>query len=38
MKLFVKKTAPKKAAFTAIDKSATKQVKGGGGIVVPITG
>ena len=32
MKLFVKKAAPKKAAFTAIDKSATKQVKGGGGI------
>lgn len=29
MKLFVKKTAPKKAVFTAINESALKQVKGG---------
>jgi len=29
MKLFAKKAAPKKAVFTAINKSALKQVKGG---------
>ncbi len=29
MKLFVKKAAPKKAAFTAINDAALKQVKGG---------
>jgi len=29
MKLFVKKAAPKKTAFTAINKSALKQVRGG---------
>lgn len=32
MKLFVKKAAPKKAAFTAINNATLKQVKGGGGI------
>jgi len=29
MKLFVKKAVPKKAAFTVINKSELKQVKGG---------
>jgi len=29
MKLFAKKTAPKKTAFTAINESTLKQVKGG---------
>jgi len=29
MKLLVKKTAPKKAVFTAINKAELKQVKGG---------
>jgi len=29
MKLFVKKAAPKKAAFTAINKTELKQIKGG---------
>jgi len=28
MKLFIKKSAPKKTTFTAINKSALKQVKG----------
>lgn len=31
MKLFAKKTAPKKAPFVAIDKFSLKQVKGGNG-------
>jgi len=29
MKLFIKKSAPKKTPFIAINKSALKQVKGG---------
>lgn len=32
MKFFVKKSAPKNAPFTAIHKSALKQVKGGTGV------
>jgi len=37
MKLFVKKATPKKATFTTINKSALKQVKGGGDGILEIT-
>jgi len=36
MKLFAKKAASKKAPFTAINKTALKQVKGGGPGVIHI--
>ena len=36
MEVFIKKTASKKAPFTAISKPVLKQVKGGGGGITAI--